>query len=46
MAVVKHMVVNLARNSKDKASLKVRRKRANLNQDYRAAMIRQAAPLT
>lgn len=34
MAVVKHMAINLVRNPKDKHSLKVRRKLANLNFDY------------
>lgn len=34
MAVVKHMAMNLVRNPKDKHSLKVRRKLANLNPNY------------
>src|ERR1700689_3052801 len=33
MAIVKHMAMNLVRNPKDKHSLKVRRKLANLNPD-------------
>lgn len=46
MAVVKHMAMNLVRNPKDKHSLKVRRKLANLNPDYLERLIRQIAPLT
>ena len=46
MAVVKHMAMNLIRNPKDKHSLKVRRKLANLNPDYLETLIRQTAPLT
>jgi predicted transposase YbfD/YdcC len=46
MAVVKHMAINLVRNPKDKHSLKVRRKLANLNPDYLETLIRQTAPLT
>jgi hypothetical protein len=41
MAVVKHMAMNLVRNPKDKHSLKVRRKLANLNPDYLETLIRQ-----
>jgi predicted transposase YbfD/YdcC len=41
MAVVKHMAMNLIRNPKDKHSLKVRRKLANLNHDYLEKLIRQ-----
>jgi predicted transposase YbfD/YdcC len=41
MAVVKHMAMNLVRNPKDKHSLKVRRKLANLNPDYLEKLIRQ-----
>jgi predicted transposase YbfD/YdcC len=41
MAVVKHMAINLIRNPKDKHSLKVRRKLANLNHDYLEKLIRQ-----
>jgi hypothetical protein len=44
--LVKHMVANLVRNPKDKPSQMGRRKRANLNQDYRGATIRQTYPLT
>lgn len=43
MAVVKHMALNLVRNPKDKHSLKVRRKLANLNPDYLETLIRQTA---
>jgi hypothetical protein len=46
MAVVKHLAMNLLHNPKDTPSLKVRRKGANLNQDYRGALIRQTLPLT
>ena len=46
MAVVKHMAMNLVRNPKDKHSLKVRRKLANLNPDYLETLIRQTPPLT
>ena len=46
MAVVKHMAMNLVRNPKDKHSLKVRRKLANLNGDYLEKLIRQKPPLT
>lgn len=46
MVVVKHMVLKLVRNPKDRPSLKFRRKRANLNQDDRGAPIRQTPPLT
>ena len=41
MAVVKHMAMNLVRNPKDKHSLKVRRKLANLNPDYLETLIRR-----
>lgn len=41
MAVVKHIAMNLVRNPKDKHSLKVRRKKANLNPDYLENIIRQ-----
>ena len=46
MAIVKHMAMNLVRNPKDKHSLKVRRKLANLNPDYLETLIRQKASLT
>ena len=46
MALVKHMAMNLVRNPKDKHSLKVRRKLANLNPDYLETLIRQSSPLT
>ena len=46
MAIVKHMAMNLVRNPKDKHSLKVRRKLANLNPDYLETLIRQTRPLT
>lgn len=44
MAVVKHMAMNLVRNPKDRHSLKVRRKLANLNPDYLQALIRNYSP--
>jgi predicted transposase YbfD/YdcC len=46
MALVKHMAMNLVRNPKDKHSLKVRRKLANLNPGYLETLIRQSSPLT
>lgn len=46
MAVVKHMAMNLVRNPKDKHSLKVRRKLANLNPNYLETLIRQTSALT
>ncbi|MEX2479630.1 MAG: ISAs1 family transposase [Gammaproteobacteria bacterium] len=46
MAIVKHMAMNLVRNPKDKHSLKVRRKLANLDPDYLQSLIRQNPPLT
>jgi predicted transposase YbfD/YdcC len=45
MAVVKHMAMNLVQNPKDKHSLKVRRKLANLNPDYLESLILQITPL-
>jgi predicted transposase YbfD/YdcC len=42
MAVIKHMAINLVRNPKDPHSLKVRRKKANLNPDYLEHLIRQS----
>lgn len=41
MALVKHIAMNLVRNPKDKHSLKVRRKKANLNDDYLHTLITQ-----
>jgi len=46
MAIVKHMAMNLVRNPKDKHSLKVRRKLANLNPGYLEKLVRQTPPLT
>jgi predicted transposase YbfD/YdcC len=46
MAIVKHMAMNLVRNPKDKHSLKVRRKLANLNPNYLESLIRQNDALT
>ena len=46
MAVVKHMAINLVRAPKDRHSLKVRRKLANLNPDYLQALIQQSGTLT
>lgn len=42
MAMVKYMPINLVRNPKDKHSLKVRRKKANLNDEYLESLITQA----
>lgn len=46
MALVRHIAMNLVRNPKDRHSLKVRRKLANLNPDYLETLIRQKTPLT
>ena len=46
MAVVKHMAMNLVRKPKDRHSLKVRRKLANLNHDYLESLLRQNSALT
>lgn len=46
MAVVKHMAMNLVRHPKDKHSLKVRRKLANLNPGYLETLIRNTKALT
>ena len=46
MAVVKHMAMNLVRKPKDRHSLKVRRKLANLNHQYLENLIRQNTALT
>jgi predicted transposase YbfD/YdcC len=46
MAIVRHMVMNIVRNPKDRHSLKVRRKLANLDPDYLENLIRQAPALT
>lgn len=46
MAVVRHIAMNLVRNPKDRHSLKVRRKLANLDPDYLQSLIRNSAPLT
>ena len=46
MAVVKHMAINLLRKPKDRHSLKVRRKLANLNLDYLESLLRQNNALT
>ena len=46
MAVVGHMAMNLVRNPKDRHSLKVRRKLANLNDEYLGNLIRQSHALT
>lgn len=43
MAVVKHIAMNLIRNPKDKHSLKVRRKLANLNPNYLQTLIRHTS---
>ena len=41
MAVVRHTAMNLVRTPNDRHSLKVRRKLANLNQNYLKALVRQ-----
>lgn len=46
MALVKHMAMNLIRKPKDKHSLKVRRKLANLNLEYLETLIRNNDTLT
>ena len=46
MAVIKHMAMNMVRAVNDKHSLKVRRKKANLNPDYLEGLVRQAPMLT
>ncbi|MCW2246604.1 hypothetical protein M2352_002195 [Azospirillum fermentarium] len=46
MAVVRHIAMNLVRQPIDKHSLKVRRKRANLDPDYLEKLIRQSGSLT
>ena len=46
MAVVKHMAVNLLRKTKNKHSLKVRRKLASLNSEYLETILRQNHALT
>lgn len=45
MAVVKHIAMNMVRNPTDKHSLKVRRKRANLDPDYLETLITQRSTL-
>jgi predicted transposase YbfD/YdcC len=46
MAIVRHMAMNLVRNPKDRHSLKVRRKLANLDPHYLENLIRQKTALT
>lgn len=41
MAVVKHIAMNMVRSPSDKHSLKVRRKRANLDPDYLETLVTQ-----
>jgi hypothetical protein len=45
MAVVKHIAMNLIRNPTDQHSLKVRRKRANLDPDYLETLLTQRQTL-
>lgn len=45
MAVLKHIAMNLVRNPSDKHSLKVRRKRANLDPDYLQTLVTQRKAL-
>ena len=46
MAVVKHMAMNLVRKPKDRHSLKVHRKLANLDHEYLESLVRQTNALT
>jgi hypothetical protein len=46
MAVVKHMAMNLVRKPKDRHSLEVRRKPANLDHEYLKSLPRQNSALT
>jgi len=46
MAIVKHTAMNMIRKPKDGHSLKVRRKRAAIDEDYMEALLRQTTPLT
>jgi predicted transposase YbfD/YdcC len=46
MAIVKHMAMNMVRAANDKHSLKVRRKKANLNDNFLEALITQSSTLT
>ncbi|WP_335645191.1 ISAs1 family transposase [Azospirillum humicireducens] len=46
MAIIRHIAMNLVRMPADKQSLKVRRKRANLDPDYLERLIRQSNTLT
>lgn len=46
MAVIRHCVMNLVREADDKHSLKVRRKKANLEPAYLAKLITSTKPLT
>jgi hypothetical protein len=39
MAVIKHMALNMIRNAEDSHSLKVRRKKADLNNEYLASLL-------
>ncbi len=46
MAIIRHMAMNIIRKPTDKHSLKVRRKRANLDPDYLENIIRSSGTLT
>ena len=46
MAVIRHCAMNLVREADDKHSLKVRRKKANLEPAYLAKLITSTKPLT
>ena len=46
MAIVRHMAMNMVRQPKEKQSLKVRRKRANVDLEYLDELVRQMPPLT
>ena len=46
MAVIRHCAMNLVREADDKHSLKVRRKKANLDPAYLGKLLTSAKPLT
>lgn len=46
MAIIRHCAMNLVRAADDKHSLKVRRKKANLDTQYLAKLLTQTRPLT
>ena len=46
MAIIKHMAMNIVRAQTDRHSLKVRRKKANLNPDYLQTLVQTPPSLT